>query len=134
MFLPFGLSHTLCENEQQSQARVRVRPLALSTGGILLTSPNSLKEQKAEKCQKKIYLGSKFFLTLLCLVGYSLGHLELLHSFQIYIYEDVYNEEQFFRCDYGCDNIDILYKSFSDVLQKLENDRSKNDDEVSYEE
>lgn len=32
------------------------------------------------------------------------------------------------------DNIDILYKSFSDVLQKLENDRSKNDDEVSYEE
>ena len=32
------------------------------------------------------------------------------------------------------DNIDTLYKSFSDVLQKLENDRSKNDDEVSYEE
>ena len=64
MFLPFGLSHTLCENEQQSQARVRVRPLALSTGGILLTSPNSLKEQKAEKCQKKIYFGSKFLLDL----------------------------------------------------------------------
>lgn len=32
------------------------------------------------------------------------------------------------------DNIDTLYKSFSDVLQKLENDRSRNDDEVSYEE
>jgi hypothetical protein len=32
------------------------------------------------------------------------------------------------------DNIDILYKSFADVLQKLENDRSRNDDEVSYEE
>ena len=32
------------------------------------------------------------------------------------------------------DNTDILYKSFSDVLQKLENDRSRNDDEVSYEE
>lgn len=32
------------------------------------------------------------------------------------------------------DNIDILYKSFSDVLQKLENDRLRNDDEVSYEE
>ncbi len=32
------------------------------------------------------------------------------------------------------DNIDILYKSFSDVLQKLEDDRSRNDDEVSYEE
>ena len=31
-------------------------------------------------------------------------------------------------------NIDILYKSFADVLQKLENDRSRNDDEVSYEE
>ena len=32
------------------------------------------------------------------------------------------------------DNMDILYKSFSDVLQKLENDRLRNDDEVSYEE
>ena len=32
------------------------------------------------------------------------------------------------------DNIDTLYKSFSDVLQKLENDRLRNDDEVSYEE
>ena len=32
------------------------------------------------------------------------------------------------------DNIDILYKSFADVLQKLEDNRSRNDDEVSYEE
>lgn len=32
------------------------------------------------------------------------------------------------------DHMDVLYKSFSDVLQKLENDRSKNDDEVYYEE
>ena len=32
------------------------------------------------------------------------------------------------------DNMDILYKSFSDVLQKLENDRLRNNDEVSYEE
>lgn len=47
IFLPFCLSHILCENEQQSQVRVRVRLLALSTGGILLPSPNSLKEQKA---------------------------------------------------------------------------------------
>lgn len=32
------------------------------------------------------------------------------------------------------DNIDTLYKSFADVLQKLENDRARNNDEVSYEE
>ena len=65
MFLPFGLLHILCENKQQSQARVRVRLLALSTGAILLLSPNSLKEQKAGhlKVSEKD-LGSKFLLDL----------------------------------------------------------------------
>ena len=42
--------------------------------------------------------------------------------------ESEYHEERV-----SSDNIDILYKSFADVLQKLENDRSRNDDEVSYE-
>jgi len=65
MFLPFGLSHILCENKQQSQVRVRVRLLALSTGAILLPSPNSLKEQKAGHLQvSEKDLGSKFPLDL----------------------------------------------------------------------
>ena len=43
---PFWVcQHFMCENEQQSQARI-ARLLALSTGGILGPSPNSLKEQQ----------------------------------------------------------------------------------------
>ena len=61
----------------------------------------------------------------------------IIEACEIYFGKDV----EFFNVEsednverVSSDNMDVLYKSFSDVLQKLENDRSKNDDEVSYEE